>query len=89
MAIFEVITESGADYLIDTERGMWEHRGYFMGRIMTMQSANQTESLDLPWVNPEQWDHVDVPVIGYRMYLSNLDVWRISTPVVSVEVIEA
>jgi hypothetical protein len=87
MTKYLVITESGADYMIDTTEGFWSHRGYNSDRIQKFQSALDPEYL--PWVDEgkEEWHDTLEPIVGERLYLSSLNYWRISTPVVSVEIL--
>lgn len=82
------ITASGAEYRIDTESGFWRHRDDPLERIWEFQVG--PDEVHLPWTDEgkAQWEIATEPVIGKRMYLSSREVWRISTPVVSVEVYE-
>jgi hypothetical protein len=62
-------------------------------RVRVMKSATINEDNE-PWVgqpwtadNP-QWADVEVPALGRRLYVSGADEWRISTPIVKVELAE-
>lgn len=97
MPEYKVITESGADYMVDTDRGFWNHRGTGIERIWSFQSAPESPELLVPWaydgygnsfgeqVEGSPWHPVTEPVMGERMYLASRDYWRISTVVVSIE----
>lgn len=83
MPFYEVVTESGADYWIDTEALFWSHRQLNVDRLWNLKSA-LTDNPDLPWITPDEWETVTAPVVGRRMYVSSRDYWRLTTPVVSV-----
>lgn len=89
MPVFNVITESGADYKLDTTHGYWYHRGMSMGRLCIFKiSQGDADKLAFPWHAPEQWTDTEVPVVGRRMYLDNTNDWRISMPVASFTIEE-
>ena len=44
------------------------------------------DTIAVPWISPKDWEDVEVPKIGVRLYVAGLRDWRISTPIQSVEV---
>jgi hypothetical protein len=84
MTKYQVITASGADYIIDTDQRMWYHRGTLMGTYWKFQQSYRDTPKSLPWQDPTEWEPVDRPNLGRRMYLATNDNWRISTPVVFI-----
>lgn len=74
-----VITESGAIYTI--EGGRWRHNDDYLISLWEMKSVPK---------DAKTWDDIHsstllAPAIGFRMFISGKDEWRISTPVVSIE----
>lgn len=82
MPYFEVLTESGADYWIDTDDGFWSHRQQNVDSLVIFKVAT-VEEPGLPWAALDDWEAASEPVVGRRLYVSSMNYWRISTPVVS------
>lgn len=81
-------TESGAEYIIDAAAGFWYHRGRNMGRLMDFQVATVEPPNYYPWQDTDEWVSAEAPVMGRRMYFANTDGWRLSMPVVGIEIKE-
>lgn len=88
MPYFEVTTESGADYWIDTDDRFWSHRQQNVDRLGVFKVA-LVATPGLPWAAPDDWADASEPVVGRRMYLSSMNYWRISTPVAEFRDIDA
>lgn len=73
-----VITESGSNYRI--QDGFWSRNGESRERIVSFRSVPEDAKT---WQDVRDAD-IPAPRVGYRMFLSNFDVWRVSTPVVRI-----
>lgn len=93
MPVYNVLTESGADYIIDMEDGFWQYRGRGIERIWTFKVADREHMLELD-TEDELWEYLrglpqaDEPVIGKAVFLVSGDAWRLSTNVVAIRVVD-
>ena len=98
MKIVKVTTASGAVYLIDN--GHWAK--FKNGNLVDgwwsvwnlMQSSSTENGFLSPWIQGQNsWDEViwsepDRLEVGRHMYIFGRETWRITTPIVSVEIEE-
>lgn len=98
MPTYKVTTRSGAVYVIDTDSRFWSHAPRD-GRVDTRESLslfkmNTVDNPDQPpWLpDSQQWESAGEPIVGKWMYLRggiSGGVWRLSTPIESVEIIDS
>ena len=82
----KVTTKSGSSYIIDERRicNKYDADGFMVDtfKVMSLKA--------LPGIDVYSWSEIGEmsegePVVGWRMYISGLNVWWITTPVVSIE----
>lgn len=91
---FKATTKSGATYT--REPGESTVRYEHNGALLTFHNASLSAiplSVIEAWERIEwQWiwaaPMIDLPIVGERLYIGTISAWRISTEIVSVEVIE-
>lgn len=87
---FNVTTNSGSVYYIDTDEGTWAAPGYYGGTIMEFKTG--VRPYNTRTLQDEMADFQDAtqPEVGKAMFLRGrpiFDNWRLSTDVVNVEVL--
>lgn len=84
------VTESGAIYGVDTERGSWRKAGDgWSTRYWTFITFNRNAAAELTWETLNALPHANAPKIGEAMYFAGREDWQISTNVVSVELVDS
>jgi|SRR5690606_18070451 len=88
--VIKATTETGSYYLIDLEDGFWRKvsRNGCEGGTERLLMIKAGTELCFPWQNPDAWEDVDYPEVGKHMFISSLNRWWTTTPVVSVEEVE-
>lgn len=75
-------TETGSTYVVDLENQTWRKNRGFVERL---HSYGAGVSVTRPWESPGDWEQDRLPVVGEHLYVSNPDIWWVSTEVVEVE----
>lgn len=85
-------SETGATYEI--EDGFWRHRRGEWHKTWDMRNVDYetirhyAPNGEMFWVHINSQDRAEMPEVGKSLFVSGRDYWRVSTPIVKVEVVE-
>ena len=92
MIITRVVTESGSIYEFDFDKGFWRKPSQSLAwyKIYWCFSFIKDEDIAefFKGILPVEFDRIEEPVIGKRMYISGKDHWWVTTPVVDILFVE-
>lgn len=83
----KVTTESGSVYIIDERRicNKYDSEGYMVATFKVMSLKALPGNISYYSMSDIHEVPEGEPVVGWRMFISGLDPWWVTTPVVSVE----